>query len=148
MIQIVCGVYGHYIKGCVVPKDKNSKPFELTPEQEARLVRLGVAKYVEQQADDTKSDASNDLPILPDGVEAIPEYSVDMKADELRKIAKLMGLTFPVGTTKAEMVAQMDAFLDEHMEDDDAGDDDDADMPEDDGDDDDMPDFDPTEAVQ
>ena len=45
----------------------------------------------------------------------VPEYSVDMKAQELRDIAKEhMGLTFTVGTTKAEMVEQMDAYIEAH----------------------------------
>lgn len=139
MIQIIRGVYGHYTGGHVVPKDKHSKPFALTPEQEKRLVRIGVAKYVDNPVDDTKPDIADDL---PDGIESIPEYSTDMKVDELRGIAKLMGLTFPIGTTKAEMVAQMDAFLDEHME----ASEDDADMPPEDIED--APAFDAAEAVQ
>lgn len=145
MIRIIRGVYGHYVtdqKGNtrVVARDKNSDPFELTPEQEARLVRVGVAEYVASKAVEDKPavDTADDL---PDGVDAIPEYNVGMKADELRKIAKLMGLTFAVGTTKAEMVAQMDAFLDEHMEDSE----DDADMPPEDIED--APTFDAAEAV-
>ena len=43
MIRIIRGVYGHYTGGRVVPKDKHSQPFALDPEQEARLVRVGVA---------------------------------------------------------------------------------------------------------
>ena len=142
MIQIIRGVYGHYIDGHVVPKDKNSEPFALAPEQEKRLVRIGVAEYVDNPVDDAKPDIAEELPDLPDGVDAIPEYNARMKADELRKIAKLMGLTFPVGTTKAEMVAQMDAFLDEHMDESE----DDADMPPEDIED--VPTFDAAEAVQ
>lgn len=148
MIQIIRGVYGHYVtdqegKTRVVARDKHSDPFELTPEQEARLVRVGVAEYVADKTVEAKPvDTADDLPNLPDGIEAIPEYNADMKADELRKIAKLMGLTFAVGTTKVEMVAQMDAFLDEHMEDSE----DDADMPPEDIED--APVFDAAEAVQ
>ena len=110
MIRIIRGVYGHYVtdqKGNtrVVAGEKNSDPFELPPEQEARLVRVGVAEYVAGKAVEDKPavDPADDL---PDGVDAIPEYNVGMKADELRKIAKLMGLTFAVGTTKAEMVVR------------------------------------------
>lgn len=142
MIQIIRGVYGHYIDGHVVPKDKNSEPFALAPEQEKRLVRIGVAKYVDNPVDDAKPDITEELIDLPDGVDAITEYNASMKADELRKIAKLMGLTFPVGTTKSEMVAQMDAFLDEHMDESE----DDADMPPEDIED--VPTFDAAEAVQ
>ena len=141
MIKIVSGVYGHQVNGRVYPKDSNSAPFELTHEQEARLVNLGVAVYVDDGS--TK---------LPEGVSGIPEYSTSMKADELREIGKMMGLTFKVGTTKAEMVEQMDAFLAEHIDGEDingeyskdyTGDDEES---EDDGDD--LPKFDAAEAVE
>ena len=105
MIRIIQGVYGHQINGRVYPKDSNSEPFELTEAQEERLVKLGVAVYVDGGS--TK---------LPEGVTGIPEYSADMKADELRAIGKEMGLTFKAGTTKAEMVDQMDAFLGENTD--------------------------------
>lgn len=136
MIRMICGVYGHYVDGRVVPKDKTSKPFSLDPEQEARLVRVGVAAYVEEKLTDA-------LPELPEGVTAVPAYSMETKADDLRKIAKQLGMTFPVGTTKAEMVAQMDAFLEEHTEDE-GNLDDDVDMQ----DIEEAPTFDPAQAVQ
>lgn len=103
MIKIIKGVYGYMENLIVRPKTSKDAPFELTPEQEKRLVDLGVAEYVDEPAPE--------LPDLPDGVEAVPEYSADMKADELRAIAKGMGLTFKVGTTKAEMVAAMDRHI-------------------------------------
>lgn len=137
MIKMISGTFGYWDGVKVVPKTNKDAPFSAGAECEARLVRLGIAEYV-----GGASKPAEELPELPDGVEAIPEYDVNMKADELRKIAKLMGLTFAVGTTKAEMVAQMDAFLDEHMEDAE----DDVDMPPEDIDD--APAFDATEAVQ
>ena len=138
MIRIIHGVYGHYVGGRVVAKDKTSKPFSLDPEQEARLVRVGVAAYVQEKPADA-------LPELPEGVTAIPAYSMETKADDLRKIAKQLGMTFPVGTTKAEMVAQMDAFLEEHTEDVENMDDD-VDMPPEDTEE--APTFDAAQAVQ
>lgn len=138
MIRIIRGVYGHYVGGRVVAKDKTSKPFSLDPEQEARLVRVGVAAYVQEEPADT-------LPELPEGVTTIPAYSMETKADDLRKIAKQLGMTFPVGTTKAEMVAQMDAFLEEHTEDVENMDDD-VDMPPEDTEE--APTFDAAQAVQ
>lgn len=47
---------------------------------------------------------------LPAGVE-IPEYSVEMKATQLREIGAEHGLSFPVGMTKAEMVAELDEYF-------------------------------------
>lgn len=49
MIQMVNGVYGHYTGTIVERKDKNSPPFSLTPEQEERLVEIGVAVYAEPE---------------------------------------------------------------------------------------------------
>lgn len=125
MIRIIQGVYGHQINGRVYPKDSNSEPFELTPKQEERLVEQKVAVYVDDGS--TK---------LPEGVVGIPEYSVDMKAEELRTIGKELGLTFKAGTTKAEMVEQMDAFLSENTDDEEV----------EDGDE--LPEFDAAEAVE
>lgn len=99
MIRIVKGVYGHLVNGVVKPKTSADEPFELTEAQEARLVGLGVAVYVD-----------GGRTALPEGVEYV-DYNVNMKATELREIAKEMGLTFPVGTTKAEMVKAMDAYI-------------------------------------
>ena len=128
MIKIVRGVYGHQIGGRVVPKDKKAEPFSLTPEQEARLVGMGVAEYVGELPTE---EAEEMEPVAP-------VYSIDMKADELRAIAKGMGLTFKVGTTKAEMVEAMDKHLDEEAEGE-------YDAMEE-GDE--LPDFDPAEAVE
>lgn len=146
MIKIISGVYGHYIDGRVVPKDKNSAPFELTAEQEERLVQAGVAVYVEDAAP-TEDGAPigfdehpPELPELPDGVIGIPEYSVNLKATELREIGKLCGLSFPVGMTKAEMVAALDKHIEENMEDDVEAEGDEPDDP-------DAPAFDAADAV-
>lgn len=99
MIKIIKGVYGHLVNGIVKPKTSADEPFELTEEQEARLVNLGVAIYV-----------NGGRTALPEDVQEI-DWNINMKATELREIAKGMGLTFPVGTTKADMVAAMDKFV-------------------------------------
>lgn len=117
MIKIVCGVYGHYINGKVVPKDKNADPFELTAEQEARLVKQGIAEYVCSTEPVTEYDAPigfDEAPDLPAGVTGIPAYSVDMKVAELREIGAMCGLSFKVGMSKAEMVAELDKHIEEH----------------------------------
>lgn len=145
MIKIICGVYGHYTGGMVVAKDKNSAPFSLPPEREAELVALGVAAYAEDTMEETPTPIGFDeVPELPEGVLDIPEYSIDMKADELRKIGKLCGLTFKVGMSKADMVAALDAFFAEHIDDEDYYEDEE----EDEDDDLEVPDFDPAEAVE
>lgn len=111
MIKIIQGTYGYIDEnGIVKPKTAKDAPFELADKsREAELVALGVAEY----ADGTDLIIDEETGgVVVDGV---PEYSADLKAQELRDIAKeYMGLTFAVGTTKAEMVEQMDAYLEEH----------------------------------
>lgn len=116
MVKIINGIFGHYVNGKVVPKDKNSEPLELAPELEEHLVKSGVAVYVNEDgaAPVGFDETPPELPELPEGVTAIPEYSVDMKATELREIGAMCGLTFKVGMTKAEMVAALDKHIEEN----------------------------------
>ena len=145
MIKIVQGVYGFLDKnGIVRPKTKADEPFELAPEQEARLVRLGVAAYVgntenEQEPEDTEEvDTENEQE--PIGFDETPpsDFDDDAKIDEaevveeivdiatlnvkkLRALGKEYGLTFKVGMTKDEMVtaittAQAEVAEDEESE--------------------------------
>lgn len=111
MIKIIQGTYGYIDEnGIVKPKTAKDAPFELEDKsREAELVALGVAEY----ADGTELIIDEETGgVVVDGV---PEYSTDLKAAELRDIAKAyMGLTFAVGTTKAEMVEQMDAYIESH----------------------------------
>lgn len=133
MIKIIKGTYGYIDKnGIVQPKTSKDEPFTLTKEEEERLVKRGVAKYVEAAEKHVEGDELKELLDSVPGLDVVPEYNVDMKATELREIAKGLGLTFPVGTTKAEMVAEMDAVIEENMVDDDME----------------MPEFDPTEALE
>ena len=137
MIKIVCGVFGHYIDGKVVPKDNKSEPFALSPEREAELVAKKIAVYVDEPETEEVSEA--DAPIgfdeLPEDVIPIPEYSINMKAAELREIGKLCGLEFEEGMTKAKMVAALDKHIEENTVEDEEEDEDDA------------PTFDPADAV-
>jgi len=116
MIQIVRGVYGYLDKdGIVRPKTEADAPFTLTPEQEERLVRLGVAQYV----GDVKEapDAQLDEPVKSAPMEEEPEEEAptdglslaDLSAKELREIGKEYGLSFKVGMTKDDMVKAIQA---------------------------------------
>lgn len=95
LVKIINGVYGHYTEGKVVRKDKKSEPFDLEPDKAARLVSQGVAEYVYE------------VPVAVDEVE-VPDLE-DMTVSQLRSIGKQMGITFKVGTTKAEMVEALSA---------------------------------------
>lgn len=152
MIRIICGVYG----GKNGVKRPGDEPFSLSPAEEARLVSRKVAVYVNEPAAPEDEYVPDDAPIgfdetppedfdmddLPDGVIGIPEYSVDMKATELREIGKLCGLTFKVGMTKEEMVAALDKHIEENMVDDEEFTEDSTIDPED------APTFDAAEAVE
>jgi hypothetical protein len=95
LVKIINGVYGHYTEGKVVRKDKKSEPFDLEPDKAARLVSKGVAEYVYE------------VPVAVDEVE-VPDLE-NMTVSQLRAIGKQMGITFKVGTTKAEMVEALSA---------------------------------------
>ena len=63
MIEMIAGVFGLPINGIVKAMDKLSGPFEAGKEQEARLVKLGLARYIAQpQNEDEQSDTDNAQP--------------------------------------------------------------------------------------
>ena len=116
MIKVVRGVYGFMDKdGIVRPKTAADEPFELLSEQEARLVRLGIAEYVSnvkseelreiEQEEFEEEQAPIGFDETPDEEPALSELSVK----ELREIGREYGLTFKVGTSKADMVKAIEA---------------------------------------
>lgn len=139
MIKIISGVYGYLDKnGCVKPKTEKDDPFELTEEQEARLVGLGVAEYV------------STVPMEPIGFDEQPveeygrldpEQLETMTNANLKRLAEDMGIDTKKLTTKAkliEAIVSVDVI---------PGPEDGAeDMEDDDGEE--LPDFDPAEAVE
>lgn len=133
MIKMKAGRFGLNVDGIVKGMDKNSPPFEATEEQEARLVKLGLAEYVGEPA-----------PAAEGGEGVALE---DMKADDLRALGKEYGLSFKVGTKKADMIEAIKAAQAEGGEDEDTDDDNPTDGEEDEGGEP-APTFDPSEAVQ
>ena len=103
MIKIIRGVYGYVDKdGIVRPKTEADEPFALLPEQEARLVKLGVAEYV---GGVKYEQGPADIAAAPDEETPLAELPVK----ELREIGKGYGLTFKVGASKADMVKAIEA---------------------------------------
>lgn len=140
MIQMKAGTFGLSVNGYVKAMTKESGPFVASEEQEARLVKMGLAVYV-----DKAPEQDDDLPDLSDGVTGITEYSTENTVAELREIGKLCGLTFKVGMTKAEMVAALDAHIEENtVEGVEVDEDGEVAVP----DDEDAPSFDASQAVQ
>lgn len=121
MIKIVQGVYGFLDEnGIVRPKTEADEPFELAPEQEARLVNLGVAQYVgnvkvEQEPEETAPEDTEQVETEdeqdPIGMDEMPaeEPLSNLPVKELREIGKEYGLIFKVGMTKADMVKAIEA---------------------------------------
>ena len=138
-IKIKRGFYGLHTKFGVQAKGPNDEAFEVDDNEAKRLVDLGIAKYigdtpvatVEESADEDNASVNPPETEAPaeseyegDSVTDIPEYSIDSNASDLRAIAKSVGITFKVGTTKEDMVKALDEYF--------SGD---------------MPEFDPQESV-
>ena len=71
-IKIIKGIYGYKdVKGSIIPKTSQDDPFSLTEEQEARLVRKGVAEYVDEQPEETPQTPAS-VPQLPKGAAVEP----------------------------------------------------------------------------
>lgn len=149
MIRIIRGVYGYLDQdGIVRPKTEADGPFALTPEQEARLVRLGVAQYtdsVKQTPEAQIEDSVKDAQEPEDLAEAVGEIDIDEEPEEerplseynvkeLRELGKDYGLTFKVGATKADMIQAIEQA--------------EAELDAEESDDEDAPVFDASEAVQ
>lgn len=129
MIQIIAGTFGYYNGRKVVPITNADGPQKFDPELEARLVKRGVAKYVDEQpeapAPAVKSEQElEDTPETDDATTA-PEYDEDMKLDELKEVAAAYGVDASAMRKKADVIAAIEeakASADEAAEDDQTGD--------------------------
>lgn len=113
MIKIVKGVYGYVDKhGFVRPKDCNSEPFETSPEQEERLVRLDVAEYVGEPAKVPAVGESAQVQI-PKNDEAVahldPDQLKELTNAELKKMAEEMSIDTAKLKTKAQLIEAITA---------------------------------------
>ena len=145
-IKIIKGTYGQRVEN---PETKvvRVRPIsmgervEVSDQEAARLVALGVAAYLDEKPQDNPaSDADSlgngenggeagkhppeaDRPLTgletPPGEDAppeeegdeIPEYSTDMKADQLRALLEQYGVPYKIGMNKADMVAALDEYF-------------------------------------
>lgn len=117
LIKITSGTYGLRTKGAafVEPKTPASEPFVVSDEEAKRLANLGVASIISDDAlclydDGTTVEKTVSKTQSENAVNnnIAPSYSVDSKVQDLRTIAKEAGITFPVGTSKTDMVKQLD----------------------------------------
>lgn len=106
MIQIIAGVYGRKMDdGTVKAMDKHSGPFEVTPEQEDRLIRMGLAIRVDHVDTDMPIGFDETPPAEDEAEEETAEVELEeLTAKELREIGKQYGLTFKANASKAVMI--------------------------------------------
>ena len=102
MIQIIAGTFGYYNGRKVVPITNADGPQKFDPELEARLVKQGVAKYVDEQP---VAPAPAAKPETDDAPTAPPEYDEDMKLDELKEVAAAYGVDASAMRKKADVIA-------------------------------------------
>ncbi len=123
-VKITGTTYGYNNNGRVEPKDRHSDPFYLDDEEAERLVSLGYAEIIgdgvatpqitEEEANTVENTHNTDHGLKEAETACIdecPDYSVSMKASELREIANRFGIRFKVGTSKEEMVAKLDEYF-------------------------------------
>ena len=113
MIKIIKGSYGLKRGSMVVPIHAGSDPIELSKEKEERLVRLGVAEYVNADPDEVKKPADGTDDAQDEIVDEFPEYSESMKIADLKKIAEIYGVDTSSMRSKKEVVEAIDAARDE-----------------------------------
>jgi hypothetical protein len=122
-----------YNRAAITEKDG---PQNLPPEIEARLVSEGVAEYVNRPVEKSNGKRVATPPEKKKGqgegdhqpakepssesqraAQDKPQYSIDMKASELRELLEECGLIYRVGMSKADMVAALDCYFEEETED-------------------------------
>lgn len=113
MIQIIAGTFGYYNGRKVVPITSADGPQKFDHELEARLVKKGVAKYVDAQpvapAPDTKPEQEPEDVPEADKAPVLPEYDEDMKLDELKEVATAYGVDVSAMRKKADVIAAIEA---------------------------------------
>lgn len=121
MIQIIAGTFGYYNGRKVVPITNADGPQKFDPELEARLVKKGVAKYVDEKpvapAPAAEPEREPGATSEPDGTPAAPEYDEDMKLDELKEVAAHYGVDASAMRKKADVIAAIEAAKAEQPDD-------------------------------
>ena len=107
MVKIIKGTYGHKV-GKVIKPVNAGETVELTAEQEARLIKLGVAEKVET-VPAGKHENKNPNGKTPGEGDQLPEYNENMKLEALKAIAEQYGVDASSLKTKKDVVAAIDA---------------------------------------
>lgn len=92
MVKIIQGIYGYRnADGVIQEKKEDSEPFELTKDQEERLVKRGVAVYVNTE-------------VAPAQPQSREEELQEMSYEGIKKLAKEHGIK---QGKKEEMIAEI-----------------------------------------
>ena len=136
MIEMIAGVFGLPVKKegqkmRIVGMGPKDGPFSADPAQEARLVKLGLARYVSEEVAEDEAENMEDM--APIGFDDMPPEYFDeddaenfveetepaeevaedegepidlseLSAKELREIGKEYGLSFKANASKASMI--------------------------------------------
>ncbi len=96
LIRILAGAYGHRPdpeKSYIDKKDKNSEPFEVSDEEAARLIQLGIAESIS-----TNVELQSDISVF--SAKSITQNDLEqLSIQKLRIMAKDLGL--PANGSKA-----------------------------------------------
>ncbi len=115
-VKIISGYYGYHTKFGVKAIGPKDDPIDLPDDEAEALIGSGIAVYVPDAfvatapESDENAHAGENTDDEVNGADAenesreIPQFSTDMKATELRAIAKTEGIIFAVGSSKEDMV--------------------------------------------
>ncbi len=131
MIKMISGVYGMPVthdggRVTVERVGPGYGSFSLSADKEKRLVDRGVAVYVQPATEAVQDEA--EIPAAPIGFDEIPPEDTaedvaelkpltELSAAELREIGAEYGLAFKANMSKAKMIAEIEAYQEQHMDD-------------------------------
>ena len=117
MIKIIKGNFGRKVNGYIKVVTPNDPPFEATKEVEDRLVKQGVAKYVDTKKEDKKQDLNKNKNFgLNEDGSFNPETAKKLNVAELKELAKKFGIEDSemfkddgTNKTKADIIALIES---------------------------------------
>ncbi len=113
MIKIIKGTYGYFNGRKVIPVTEADGPQSFSAEIEARLVKKGVAVYVDKEPQNNPGQATGEQPAdaaqVLENDDELPAYDESMKLSELKEIAAAYGVDASKARSKAEVIAMIES---------------------------------------
>ena len=109
-IKIIKGGYGHVENGTVTLKTEKDGYFKVDDDKAKRLLDLGVAIC----AIEPKIEAEPKTEV--EEFEVTREYLEGLKMDKLKDFAEQLGMTYKVGTKKADFIDEIEAEIGKQAE--------------------------------